>query len=60
VCSSDLFTGGTPYILTLENGGTGLSYGSKWADQVPAELKAEIEDLIPRIISGEIPTMPAR
>lgn len=54
------FKGGTPYILTLENGGTGLSYGSKWADQVPAELKAEIEGLIPGIISGEIPTMPTR
>jgi basic membrane protein A len=54
------FTGGTPYILTLENGGTGLSYGSKWADQVPADLKAEIEGLIPGIISGEIPTMPTR
>ena len=54
------FAGGTAYILTLENGGTGLSYGTAWESQVPAELKAEIEGLIPGIISGEIPTMPAR
>lgn len=54
------FAGGTAYILTLENGGTGLSYGTAWEAQVPAELKAEIEGLIPGIISGEIPTMPAR
>ena len=54
------FEGGTAYILTLENGGTGLSYGTAWESQVPAELKAEIEGLIPGIISGEIPTMPAR
>lgn len=54
------FAGGTPYLLTLENGGTALGYGSKWADQIPAELKAEIEGLIPGIISGEIPTMPTR
>ena len=54
------FAGGSPYMLTLENGGTALSYGSKWADQVPADLKAEIEGLIPGIISGEIATMPTR
>lgn len=54
------FAGGSPYMLTLENGGTALSYGSKWADQVPAALKAEIEALIPGIISGEIATMPTR
>ncbi len=54
------FEGGYPYMLTLENGGTALSYGSAWEDQVPADLKAEIEGLIPGIISGDIPTMPAR
>lgn len=54
------FKGGETYFLTLENGGVALGYGSAWADQVPAELKAEIDALIPGIISGEIPTMPTR
>ena len=54
------FAGGAPYMLTLENGGTALGYGSKWADQIPADLKAEVEGLIPGIISGEIATLPTR
>ncbi len=54
------FVGGAPYLLTLENEGVGLVYGSVWADKVPADLKAEVEGLIPGIISGEIATMPAR
>ncbi|MBW6473616.1 MAG: BMP family ABC transporter substrate-binding protein [Anaerolineaceae bacterium] len=54
------FKGGTPYILTLENGGTGLSYGSAWESQVPADLKGEIDALIPQIISGAIATVPTR
>lgn len=54
------FEGGTPYILTLENEGVGLQYGSAWEDQVPEDLKMEIEGLIPGIISGEIATMPVR
>ncbi len=52
------FVGGEAFILTLENGGTGLNYGSAWEAKVPAELKAEIEALIPMIISGEIATLP--
>jgi basic membrane protein A and related proteins len=54
------FKGGEAYVLTLENEGTGLGYGSAWADKVPAELKGEIDALIPKIISGEIVTTPAR
>ncbi len=54
------FKGGSPYLLTLENNGVGLQYGSAWADKVPADLKAEVEGLIPGIISGDIPTMPTR
>ncbi len=54
------FAGGEDYILTLENGGTGLGYGSAWESKIPAELKSEIEALVPMIISGEIPTMPTR
>ncbi len=54
------FAGGAPYMLTLENGGVALGYGSVLESQVPADLKAEIEALIPGIISGEIATMPTR
>ena len=44
------------YLGTLENGGVGLGYGGV---DVPAELQAEIEALVPQIISGEIATLPA-
>jgi basic membrane protein A len=54
------FKGGAPYLLTLENQGVGLQYGSAWESKVPAELKAEVEALIPGIISGVIATMPTR
>jgi basic membrane protein A len=54
------FTGGDDYILDLENGGTSLGYGSAWEDKIPDELKTEIESLIPKIISGEIETLPVR
>ena len=54
------FAGGEDMILNLENGGTGLTYGSVWEPQIPEELKAEIEALKPMIISGEIATMPTR
>lgn len=54
------FKGGEVYQLTLENQGVSLGYGSKLESQIPADLKAEIEALIPGIISGEIATVPAR
>lgn len=54
------FAGGENYILTLENGGTALGYSSAWVDQIPQELKDEIEALIPLIVSGEVPTLPTR
>ena len=54
------FKGGEDYILTLENGGTGLGYGSAWESKVPQELKDEISALTPKIISGEIVTLPTR
>jgi basic membrane protein A len=53
------FAGGA-YMLTLENQGVGLQYGSAWESQIPADLKAEVEGLIPGIISGEIATIPVR
>jgi basic membrane protein A len=43
---------GGDYVLTLENGGTQLTYNP--AVEVPEELKAEIADLEAKIISGEI------
>lgn len=50
----DSFVAGN-WIGTLDNGGVGLTYGGV---EVPAELKAEVDALIPRIISGEIVTIP--
>jgi basic membrane protein A len=43
------------FILTLENKGTELVYNSAIA--IPAELKAEVDALAPKIISGEIPSL---
>ncbi|TDA63967.1 MAG: BMP family ABC transporter substrate-binding protein [Chloroflexi bacterium] len=48
------FTAGN-WIGNLENGGVGLAYGGV---EVPAELKAEVEALIPEIVSGTIKTVP--
>lgn len=44
------FAGGN-YLGTLENGGVGLGYGGV---EVPEDLKAEIEALVPGIIDGSI------
>jgi basic membrane protein A len=53
------FTGGTDFVANLKNGGTSLAYGGpKCASSIPATLKAEIEALIPKIVSGEIKTLP--
>jgi basic membrane protein A len=49
---------GEQYLGTLVNNGVGLKYGSVWADQIPADLQAEIESLKADIISGTVPTMP--
>jgi len=49
------FVGGN-YMGNLANGGVGLGYGSV---EVPAELLAELDALIPQIVSGEVATMPA-
>ena len=48
------FTAGN-WIGKLDNGGVGLTYGGV---EVPAELKAEVEALIPEIVSGAIKTIP--
>jgi basic membrane protein A len=49
----DKFEGGN-FIASLENGRVGIAYGSAWEDKIPSWLKAEIEDLESKIISGEI------
>ncbi|MBM3144437.1 MAG: hypothetical protein FJ010_05570, partial [Chloroflexi bacterium] len=48
------FAGGN-YLGTLANGGVGLGYGGV---EIPAELKAEIDALAPKVIGGEIATLP--
>lgn len=56
------FEGGNEHSLTLENGGVSLVYSPSWAEKSPwedntfAKLRDEIEELIPKIISGEIKT----
>jgi len=54
------FSGGSTYLLTLENQGVGLAFGNNWDERIPMDLKNEILALIPGIISGEIPTLPTR
>jgi basic membrane protein A len=48
------FEGCTTYIGTMANGGVGLAPYHDLDSKVPAELKAEIEALKAKIISGEI------
>ena len=43
------------FLLTLENKGTEFVYNS--AVEVPADLKAEVDALAAKIISGEIPSL---
>jgi basic membrane protein A and related proteins len=46
---------GGNFLLKLDNKGTELAYNSAIA--IPAELKAEVDALAPKIISGEIPSL---
>jgi basic membrane protein A len=47
------FSGGL-YSGTLENGGVGLAPYNEFEDDVPDELKSEVEELQAQIISGEL------
>ena len=47
------FEGGN-FTGTLENGRVGMTVGSAWADQVSADLLAEIEALAADIVSGDV------
>lgn len=52
--SEGAFKGCTDYVGDLPNGGVGIAPYHDLDSMVPAELKAEIEDLKAKIISGEI------
>jgi basic membrane protein A len=45
----------TPYVGTLENGGTDLVYGSDLESEIPQELKDQIDELKQGIIDGSVP-----
>jgi phosphonate transport system substrate-binding protein len=51
------FAGGN-YLGTLANGGVGIAYGAAMGDKIPADLKAEIDALVPMISGGSIATLP--
>ena len=48
------FAGGHSIVGTLENEGVGLAPFHDWDAKIPAELKAEVEQLREQIISGQI------
>ena len=51
------FSGGL-YLGTLENDGVGISPFHDFEDAVPADLKAELEELRAQIIAGSLSTTP--
>ena len=46
--------GGQSFVGNLENGAVGLSEFHSWADRVPAELAAEVEQVLADITDGTI------
>jgi len=50
------FGGGGVYIGTLENGGVGLAPFHDLEDQVPDNIKADLEQIQADIIAGKIDT----
>ncbi|MGH2701675.1 MAG: BMP family lipoprotein, partial [Actinomycetota bacterium] len=50
---NDEFEGGL-YSGTLENGGVGIAPYNEFEDEVPDELKTQVEDIQEQIIGGEI------
>lgn len=53
----DKFQGGTTYVATMSNGGVGLAPYHAFEDKVPAELKAEVEQVGKDIARGSIDPM---
>ena len=54
--TNDEFPGGGLYIGTLENGGVGLAPFHDFENEIPDELKAEVEAIIEGIKAGSIDT----
>lgn len=50
------FAGGGLYVGTLENGGVGLAPFHDFEDQIPDEIKADLEEIQQGIIDGTIDT----
>ncbi len=53
---NDEFPGGSLYVGTLENGGVGLAPYHDYEDQIPDELKAEVEAIVEAVMKGELST----
>jgi basic membrane protein A len=52
----DQFPGGSVYVGTLTNGGVGLAPYHDFEDQIPDELKQEVEAIQQAIMAGELET----
>lgn len=50
------FPGGSVYVGTLENEGVGLAPYHDFEGEIPAELDAEVQEIVQGIIAGEIDT----
>jgi basic membrane protein A len=50
------FAGGSSYMGTLANGGVSLAPYHEYEDDVPADLAAEVDDVLAGIAAGEINT----
>jgi basic membrane protein A len=53
---ADEFAGGGVYVGTLANGGVGLAPFHDFEDDIPAELVAELDDIMQGIMDGTIDT----
>jgi basic membrane protein A len=54
--TKDEFPGGSVYVGTLENDGVGLAPYHDFEDEVPDDLKSEINDIVEGIKTGDIDT----
>ena len=54
--AKDEFPGGSVYIGTLENEGVGLAPYHDFEDEIPKELKDEVDDIVEAVQKGEIDT----
>jgi basic membrane protein A len=54
--TEDQFPAGDVYVGTLENDGVGLAPYHDFEDQIPDELKQEVNDIVEGVKSGELDT----